>query len=136
MDVLTDRQRSYNMSQIKSEDTKPELKVRKALYAKGYRYRIYYDKLPGKPDIVFIGKKIVIFIHGCFWHQHGCKKSRRPKANKKFWNEKLDRNIERDKEIKAKLEKEGWKVFVVWGCEIKQDIESAILDIEKVLDNH
>lgn len=119
------------MSRIKDRDTKPELIVRKELYSRGYRYRLKY-KLEGKPDIVFPKKKVAVFVHGCFWHQHGCKDTYRPKSRQEFWNQKLDRNIQRDKEVIEKLEKDGWKVVVIWECEVKNGIylNKAIKNIE------
>lgn len=113
------------MSRIKRKDTKPELIVRKALFASGYRYRTSY-KLRGKPDIVFPAKRIVIFIHGCFWHQHGCNHTYRPKTNKKFWNEKLDKNIMRDRKVRQELEDAGWYVHYIWECQINYDIDKVI----------
>lgn len=117
-DKLTVDKRSWNMSRIKSKNTIPEISVRKELFKRGLRYRIK-STLPGKPDIVLSSRKTVIFIHGCFWHQHGCKDTYRPKTKKRFWNTKLDRNIERDKEVKSKLLSQGWTVIIIWECEIK-----------------
>lgn len=114
------------MSRIKGKDTKPEMVVRRYLFSRGYRFRVNY-KLYGKPDIVFPGKKIAIFVHGCFWHQHGCKDTYRPKTNKKFWDEKLDKNIERDKEVRGKLESEGWRVIYIWECEVSNFIKNDLL---------
>ena len=94
-DVHTKAQRSYNMSQVKSKDTKPELLVRKFVFSKGFRYRVNYKKLPGKPDIVFVAKKKVIFIHGCFWHGHNnCSKATLPTSNIEFWESKIQANID------------------------------------------
>jgi DNA mismatch endonuclease (patch repair protein) len=110
------------MSRIKSRDTSPEILLRRILFRKGLRYRINY-KLEGKPDLVFPSKKIAIFVHGCFWHQHGCNDTYRPKTNKKFWNKKLDENIKRDKEVKKILIRDNWRVFYVWECEINKNLE-------------
>jgi len=136
-DHLTPGQRSWNMSRVRSKNTKPELIIRSLLHRQGYRFRIHRKDLPGCPDIVFPKYKFAIFVHGCFWHQHkGCKKAQIPNTNKLFWEKKLSRNIERDKESINELKELGWNVFIIWECEIKQSVEE-ILDrvnhfIEKV----
>lgn len=114
--------RSDIMAKIKGENTKPEIVIRKLLFSMGYRYRLYRKDLPGKPDIVLPKYKYVIFVHGCFWHGcPSCKHAQiRPINNSEYWNKKLDRNIERDKNNKKELIKLGWKVFVIWECEIKK----------------
>lgn len=112
------------MSRVKSKNTKPELMIRSILHKEGYRFRVHRKDLPGKPDIVLPRYKTVIFVHGCFWHQHeGCPDSKRPSTNIEFWNSKLNENIARDKKNKIKLRELGWEVFVIWECEIK-DIEN------------
>lgn len=123
-DVLTSKQRSYCMSQIRDKDTKPEIILRKALWGLGYRYRINY-KLTGKPDIVFPGKHIAVFVDGCFWH---CcpKHCKMPETNREFWEKKLHRNVERDKEVTLKLKKDGWKVIRIWEHEIKSNLISCV----------
>ena len=104
------------MSKIRSKDTKPELALRKALFARGLRYRVNDKKLPGKPDIVLPKHKTVIFLHGCFWHRHeGCKYAYTPKTNTEFWVDKITSNSERDKKLTAL----GWNVLTVWECEIR-----------------
>ena len=110
-----------HMAKIKSKNTEPELKLRRLLLDLGYRgYRIHYDKLPGKPDIVFTRSKKVIFVHGCFWHGHNCAAgSHRPKSNKDYWEAKLQRNIERDKANLSEIMNEGWNALVVWECQLK-----------------
>ena len=117
-DVLTKAQRRHCMSSIRDRDTKPEITVRKWLWANGFRYRLR-GKLPGKPDIVFPGQRKVIFIHGCFWHCHHCRFFKWPGTNTTFWREKITGNVERDKRNRAALKKAGWKVLVVWECETK-----------------
>jgi DNA mismatch endonuclease (patch repair protein) len=114
--------RSDIMTKVKGENTKPEIVIRKLLFSMGYRYRLYRKDLPGKPDIVLPKYKYVIFVHGCFWHGCPiCKHAQiRPINNAEYWNKKLDRNIERDKNNKKELIKLGWKVFVIWECEIKK----------------
>ena len=113
--------RSYNMSRIHGKDTKPEEIVRKYLFAQGFRYRKNDPKLPGKPDIVLPKYRTVIFVNGCFWHHHDCRYFVWPKNNAEFWREKINRNVERDKEIQRKLEGLGWNVLIVWECELKKD---------------
>ncbi len=134
-DRITKEQRSKNMSHIRSKDTSIELKVRKYLFSLGYRYRVNYKKLPGKPDIVFTKKKIAIFIHGCYWHGHNCNSryAHVSKSNTDYWNTKIQRNQERDKINIEQLEKDGWKVIVLWECEIKENFEFIIK--EKILKN-
>ena len=124
-DRMTKEQRSKNMSHIRSKDTSIELKVRKYLFFLGYRYRVNYKELPGKPDIVFTKKKIAIFIHGCYWHGHNCNSryAHVSKSNTDYWNTKIQRNQERDKRNIEQLEKDGWKVIVLWECEIKDNFE-------------
>lgn len=108
------------MSKVSSNETKPEIIVRKLLFSKGFRYRKNVKTLPGKPDIVLPKYKTVIFVHGCFWHQHKeCRKSARPTSNTDFWNKKLDRNMERDISNVLQLKNNGWKVITIWECEIK-----------------
>jgi len=120
MDNLTKEQRSFCMSRIRSKDTQPEVAVRKALSRLGIRYRLHNAKLPGKPDIVITKKDTVIFINGCFWHQHkGCKRQTMPKVNVQYWSEKLASNIQRQKNNIKELKKAGWKVVILWECETK-----------------
>jgi len=124
MDVFTKEKRSQIMSKIKGKDTKPEKVVRSLLHQMGYRFRLHRRDLPGNPDIVLPKYKKAIFVHGCFWHGHdGCPRSKRPNTNKKFWNEKLSKNIKRDKRNQNELRKLGWQPLVVWQCQIK-DIEN------------
>lgn len=134
-DDLTQAQRHYCMSQIKSRDTKPEMLVRRLLYSMGFRYRLHNRNLPGTPDIVFSSRKKVIFVHGCFWHQHkGCRCFGTPKSNRNYWSPKLERNVNRDKRNKAALRTLGWKVLVIWECEVyKKDVEGLAKLIIKFL---
>jgi DNA mismatch endonuclease (patch repair protein) len=120
MDVFSREKRSQIMSRVRGKDTKPEFIVRSLLHKMGYRYRLYRKDLPGKPDIVLPKHKKVIFVHGCFWHGHEvCSRSKRPTTNQEFWREKLDKNIERDKEVVNALYHSGWDVLTVWSCEVK-----------------
>ena len=128
-DVLTPEQRHYNMSRIRGKDTKPEEIVRKYLFSKGLRYRKNDKRYPGHPDIVLPKYKTVVFVHGCFWHMHeGCRYAKLPKTNTEFWKEKLSRNRERDKNEQRILREMGWKVLVVWECEIKKDKQQETLE--------
>lgn len=111
--------RSENMSRIRGKNTKPELKVRRALWAAGLRYRLHDRRLPGNPDLVFPGRRTVVFVHGCFWHCHeGCSNFRIPKTRSSWWATKLSRNKARDAEARAELEAAGWGVLVIWECEV------------------
>lgn len=133
MDNLTKDQRKLCMSRIRSKNTKPEKIVRKILTDLNVGYRLHNPKLPGKPDIVIAKIKTTIFINGCFWHQHkGCKKQAMPKANIKYWKNKLKRNIEKQKEDIKKLKLDGWKVYIIWECQTK-DKENLTKKIQKIL---
>ena len=121
MDLLTKEKRSWNMSRIKGKDTKPEKAVRSILHKNGFRFRLNRKDLPGKPDIVLPKYKSVILVHGCFWHRHPrCKYAYKPKSRVKFWQNKFNKTVERDKFVKKELRKEGWKVIIVWECEIRK----------------
>jgi DNA mismatch endonuclease, patch repair protein len=133
-DVLTKEQRKLNMSRIRGKNTGPEIKLRKLLYAEGFRgYRIHYD-LPGKPDIVFTKKKIAIFIDGCFWHK--CPICfQEPATRKEFWMKKIRSNVERDNTNTCLLREEGWTVIRIWEHEIRKNTESAIRLIVETIRN-
>jgi DNA mismatch endonuclease (patch repair protein) len=119
-DWMTVAQRKKTMSSVPQKDTKPEKSVRSILHKLGFRFRKNVSSIPGKPDIVLPKYKTVIFVHGCFWHQHyNCRKSTRPTSNIEFWNAKLDKNISRDLQVLEELKNLGWKVLVIWTCEIK-----------------
>ncbi|WP_163710847.1 very short patch repair endonuclease [Mangrovibacterium lignilyticum] len=119
-DVHNKQTRSYNMSRIRAKDTKPELLVRKYLFAHGFRYRLNVKSLPGKPDIVLPKYKTVIFINGCFWHGHkGCKYFVLPKTRTEWWLDKIKGTQRRDREAEILLNVQGWKVITVWQCELK-----------------
>ena len=121
-DTKTPAERSENMSRIRSTNTKPEEIVRKYLFSHGFRYRKNDKRYPGKPDIVLPKYRTIIFVNGCFWHMHGCSRSRLPHSNQDYWKPKIERNIQRDAANKQKLEADGWKVIVVWECELKKRI--------------
>jgi DNA mismatch endonuclease (patch repair protein) len=114
------------MSRIRSSNTSPELALRRALHALGFRFRLHRKDLPGKPDIVFPRYKTVVFVHGCFWHRHaGCKVATTPKSNTGFWIEKFERNVARDSRSMELLETQGWKVVVAWECELGSGRKAA-----------
>lgn len=138
-DVHSSETRSYNMSRIKGKDTRPEELVRKYLFSKGFRYRKNDKRLPGKPDIVLPKYHTCIFVNGCFWHGHaGCKYFVWPKNNEEFWRSKIIGNIERDRKQYKELEALGWKVLVVWECELKKSVKNETLEklVSKLCDNN
>ena len=124
-DRVSEKRRSWNMSRIRGRDTKPEIAVRSLIYQRGYRFTVNgpkNKKLPGKPDIVLPKFKLVIFVHGCFWHRHtDCRYSYMPKTRQEFWQSKFSANVSRDRRVAAELKKLGWKVLTVWECETKHD---------------
>ena len=118
LDTLTRSQRSERMSRVRAKDTKPEMRVRRLVHSLGYRYRLHRSDLPGKPDLVFVARQKVIFVHGCFWHRHaGCPNTRLPKSNLSFWQPKLETNKARDTRNKRRLTVLGWRYLVIWECE-------------------
>lgn len=120
MDILTKEKRSWLMSRIRGSDTHPELVVRSTLHGMGYRFRLHRKNLPGKPDIVLPKLKTVVLVHGCFWHRHeGCRFAYQPGSRQEFWQKKFARNVERDKEVRKKLQFLGWRVLVVWECQTR-----------------
>lgn len=119
MDVHSHRQRSFNMSKIRGKDTRPELMVRRWLWANGYRYRLHRRNLPGKPDIVLTKYRVVIFVHGCFWHRHGCPMTTTPESRRDFWIDKFAKNVSRDKRNIASLLEQSWRVMVLWECALR-----------------
>lgn len=134
-DVHTKEQRSYNMSQIKSGNTKPEMLVRKYLHAHGYRYKLHDKTLPGKPDIVLPKYRTVIFIHGCFWHGHtNCKYYVVPKTKTEWWLNKINTNIANDDKAVTALQQDGWKIITIWECDLKpKKAEETLADLVKAI---
>ncbi len=134
-DSVSSSRRSEIMSHIKSKDTSIELLVRRKLFSMGYRYRVNYKALSGKPDIVFTRKKIAIFIHGCYWHGHDCGShyAHASQSNKAYWRPKIERTKQRDREHIQALETDGWKVIVLWECEIRGNFDGTISTIENTL---
>jgi DNA mismatch endonuclease, patch repair protein len=136
MDTISPERRSENMRNIRAKNTKPELIVRKAVFAMGYRYRLHASQLPGKPDLVFPSLRKAIFVHGCFWHNHsrpGCKIARLPKSNSEYWLDKLQRNVARDVLRRAELRKAGWKTLVIWECQTRS-IATQVRRIKRFLE--
>lgn len=118
-DIFSKEKRSDIMSKISGKETMPEILVRRFLFSHGFRFRKNDKRYPGKPDIVLPKYKTIIFVHGCFWHSHDCKAAQLPETNREFWEEKISKNAKRDKRNQKELREEGWKVIVLWLCEIK-----------------
>ena len=136
MDTLSKAQRSERMSRVRGKDTKPELLVRRLVHGMGYRYRLHRRDLPGTPDLVFPGRRKVIFVHGCFWHRHPdptCKLARLPKSRREFWLPKLEGNRARDVENMARLEELGWESMTIWECQLR-DQEALEERVRRFLD--
>ncbi len=123
-DRLTPERRSWLMSRVRSRDTIPERLVRSLVHRLGYRFRLHRRDLPGTPDLVFPSRRAIIFVHGCFWHRHrGCRKATVPSTRKEFWLQKFARNVNRDATVREALERAGWRVLIVWECELR-DIDA------------
>lgn len=135
MDSLTTRERSERMGLIKGKNTKPEIQVRRLTHGMGYRYRLHDKNLPGRPDMVFKGRRKVIFVHGCFWHRHEhCKLARLPKSRLDFWAPKLERNKARDLDVLRRLNEQGWQSLVIWECELSE-LDMIAKRIRQFLEN-
>ncbi len=136
MDTLTIPQRSERMSRVRSRDTMPEMTVRRLVHKMGFRYRLHDRGLPGHPDLVFPSRGKIIFVHGCFWHRHGdrCIYTRWPKSKLDFWKPKLEQNHDRDKDVRRQLRKMGWRVLVIWECQLK-NIESLAERVRSFLED-
>jgi DNA mismatch endonuclease (patch repair protein) len=133
VDVHSPAQRSFNMSRIKSRDTKPELTLRRGLHARGFRYRLHSAALPGKPDLVFASRRVTIFVNGCFWHSHACKSGQvSSETNAEFWSQKRTATVARDQVVRVELEALGWRVLTVWECELRIQDET-IAQVAKLL---
>lgn len=134
MDTVNKATRSKIMRSVPQRGTTPEIRLRKALHRRGFRYRINDKRLPGSPDIVFPKYHAVIFVHGCFWHRHGCKYTTTPSTRKEFWKAKFRANVERDKRNEEKLIELGWRVLVIWECEIKKLFDNGLIErVERFL---
>lgn len=132
-DKFSKEKRSDIMSKITGKETKPEILVRRFLFAAGFRFRKNVVNLLGKPDIVLSKYNTIIFVHGCFWHGHTCKRGKLPESNHEFWKQKIEKNIERDKQIIAQLEKDGWTVIIIWQCEIRNK-EKCNMRLNELID--
>jgi DNA mismatch endonuclease (patch repair protein) len=134
MDRLTPERRSWLMSRVRGYDTKPELDVRRALHALGYRYRLHVKSLPGRPDLVFAKRHKIVMVHGCFWHSHECRAGRATsKSNVPFWKKKMTANKMRDRLVVRQLKSKGWRIHTIWECQIKRQtwIEATIDFLEQ-----
>lgn len=121
-DTLSSPERSKLMSRVRNKNTGPELAVRKALHAAGFRFRLHGKDLPGRPDIVLPRYRTAVFVHGCFWHGHACRRGALPQDNAEFWSEKINRNRARDAAVREALALAGWSVETIWQCELKQGL--------------
>lgn len=134
MDTVGHEKRSEIMKAVKRSNTKPELILRRALYAAGIRYRLHRSDLPGTPDIVIGRHRIAIFVHGCFWHRHeGCKKSKLPRTRREWWEKKFEQNVARDEKANADLERNRWVVVVAWQCVIENDVDSIVFRVKDAI---
>lgn len=127
-DKISKETRSRNMSRIQSKNTKPEILVRKYLFARGLRYRLHLKDLPGSPDLVFPKYKKAVFVNGCFWHRHNCRYATTPKTNREFWLKKFEKNIIRDNKNYITLGEMGWDVIVIWECSLKKNNREETLE--------
>ena len=128
-DVLTPEQRRLVMSRIRGKDTKPEMTLRRGLHGRGLRYRLHGADIPGKPDLVFPRYRVIVLVHGCFWHGHGCSLFRWPKTRATFWRTKINRNMERDRSALAALKTHGWRALVVWECALRGGRRRTMPDV-------
>lgn len=128
VDKLT---RSKIMAKVKSKGTSPEMAVRRTLHRAGHRFRLHRADLPGNPDLLFSRQRIALFVHGCFWHWHGCKRSRMPSSNVEYWNAKIERNVNRDYQTRRELERLGWKWRVIWECDILTGVERISTELNE-----
>ena len=131
VDTFDETKRSSIMRCVQSKDTRPEMIVRRALHRMGHRYHLHDKRLPGKPDLVLPRHSIAVFVHGCFWHWHGCKRCRMPKSNTDYWEKKIQMNVERDVRNKKFIEEAGWKVVVIWECDVQQGIVDAVSELQE-----
>ena len=131
VDKVSAEVRSAMMSSVKGKDTFPERLVRSRVFAEGFRYRLHVNNLPGSPDMVLARYHTVVFVHGCFWHGHNCPRGKRPQSNQAFWNRKINRNIERDRQAVIALESAGWAVHTLWACELEEGLTRLLKILKK-----
>lgn len=131
-DTFDPATRSWIMGRVKSKGTSPEMKVRRTLHAAGYRFRLHRKDLPGAPDLVLSRYQMVIFVHGCFWHWHGCKRSRMPATNRVYWEGKIGRNVARDAMNQKALEDAGWRYRIIWECELSTGIANVLAELAEL----
>ena len=122
-DTVSRLARSRIMARVKSKDTGPEVAVRRKLHRAGYRFRLHRTDLPGSPDLLLPKYRVALFVNGCFWHWHGCKRSRMPNSNVEYWTSKIERNVNRDRETRINLESMGWRHRVIWECQVDEGVE-------------
>ena len=133
-DRISEQRRSWNMSRIRGKDTAPELQLRSLLHRAGYRFRLHYPTLPGRPDIVLPKYQTAVFVHGCYWHRHpGCPLAATPKTRTRFWQAKFDDTVRRDQRKAAELTQLGWRVITVWECELDRNPEEVLWEIKEQL---
>ncbi len=130
-DSVDARTRSEIMRKVRSIDTGPEVRVRRALHSAGFRFRLHRRDLPGRPDLVFPRYRIAVFVHGCFWHWHGCKRSRMPATNREYWESKIARNVERDHQTRIQLDALEWDVQIIWECELQQGVDAIMKQLNE-----
>jgi len=130
-DIFSEEKRSEIMSKVKSQNTDPEMRARSLLHRMGYRFRLHRDDLPGTPDIVLPKYETVIFVHGCFWHQHpDCKRATVPQTNREYWTKKFANNKRRDERVRRELKEDEWRVLILWECELSKNMEEAVAKIK------
>ncbi|TIV82266.1 MAG: DNA mismatch endonuclease Vsr [Mesorhizobium sp.] len=134
-DIFSKSDRSRLMGRVRNKNTAPEIIVRCALHAAGLRFRVHRKDLPGSPDVVLPGLGTVVFVHGCFWHGHDCRRGRRPQDNRMFWDAKVDRNIARDKEARVALATAGWTVETLWQCQLKTELPLLVARLTLLRDD-
>ena len=134
-DTVLPEVRSRIMASVRGRDTRPELYVRRAVWSKGFRYRLHVRRLPGTPDLALAKYKVAVFVQGCFWHQHGCHRSKRPTSNRDYWDRKLDGNLARDTQNQARLRELGWTVTTIWECRLQHDTEMTLRFLETLRSN-
>ena len=135
-DTMLPAVRSRVMASVRGRDTRPEMYVRRAVWGQGFRYRLHVKRLPGSPDLVLPKYGVVIFVHGCFWHRHGCSNTRLPTSNLEYWEPKLDRNVARDGRNQARLREMGWTVATIWECSLQDDTANVLGHLQTLRANH